>query len=87
MEVVMKWKPKELKELMGDATRGDGRRLIRKGYTHTQLFEPIFKDADDNWHGLDEDGCAVYFYESEGGWQKYVDPKPKVEIVLRRGKA
>jgi len=69
-----------LKELMGDLTRGDGRRLIRKGHSLIHLLEPIVKDVDNNWHMLTEEGCIMYFPESGEGWKEYAEPKKKIEM-------
>lgn len=50
-----------LKELMGDKTRGDGRRFF--DLTTRIIFEPIYL-ADGLWYGLSAKGNSWVFEEN-----------------------
>jgi hypothetical protein len=61
-----------LKELMGDLTRGDGRKFI----TNNAWFEPIFLDQYENWYGLDNNEHGVDFCAySIDTWEPYMEPE------------
>jgi hypothetical protein len=49
---------KTLSEWLGDATRGDGRKFTHKFWPEREWIEPIFKDQDNEWHGLDDTNVA-----------------------------
>jgi len=66
-----------LKELMGDATRGDGRRFANESFAG--WFEPIFL-ANELWHGMFSDFSASRRSQDSGGWKAYAEPKKKVEM-------
>lgn len=71
-----------LRELMGDLTRGDGRRFFNLEERFT--FEPIFK-AHNYWYGIKLDGdsyCANHV-ESKA-WEPYTEPKEKKKVKLYR---
>lgn len=54
-----------LKELMGDLTRGDGRRFFN--LRTRQIFEPIYFSCP-NWFGLCSDKYSYYFDENKPEW-------------------
>ena len=71
-----------LKELMGDLTRGDGRRFFN--LTERFTFEPIFK-AHNYWYGLKLNGdsyCANH--EESNAWDSDREPKPKKKVKMYR---
>ncbi len=73
-----------LKELMGDKTRGDGRRFWLSFWEDHCWFEPIFKDADGDWCGLKENGLFSVFQEDwdERHWQEWTPPKETKKVKL-----
>lgn len=57
-----------LKELMGDLTRGDGRRFFN--LERRIVFEPIFLDCYGDWLGLSPQGIQYSFCEvASNQWQ------------------
>jgi hypothetical protein len=79
-----------LKELMGDKTRGDGRKFQDQYMYNNEWFEPIFlTNVDDGlpneWHGLDERGCGQCFEdEVERYWKEWMPPKQTKKVKLYR---
>ena len=67
-----------LKELMGDLTRGDGRKFrLKKGWWNFEWFEPIFF-ACDSWFGIVNDGSGqTWTDENLDYWEPYTEPKEK----------
>jgi hypothetical protein len=66
-----------LKELMGDKTRGDGRKFT---LGNDVWFEPIFKDRGGKWTGLNDEGYCEEFSEGEiYYWEEWMQPK-KVKL-------
>ena len=62
-----------LKELMGDKTRGDGRKFT---LGNDVWFEPIFKDRGGKWTGLNDEGYSEEFSEGEiYYWEEWMQPK------------
>lgn len=64
------------------ATRGDGRKFRHSTWTIDSWFEPIFKDVNGVWAGLDEVGDL---FTANGNyddfkWQEYKEP-PKTKKV------
>jgi len=68
-----------LKELMGDVTRGDGRRFTL--YGQVGWFEPIFWAAA-IWCGKNQDGSPSSWHQETKSWQEYTEPKKKIEMWL-----
>jgi len=65
-----------LKELMGDKTKGDGRKFALDWWDRDRWFEPIFKDISGDWSGLRESGFLAYFPESGyTEWEEWTPPK------------
>lgn len=70
-----------LKELMGDLTRGDGRKFI----TNNAWFQPIFLDKYEDWYGLDNNQHGVDFCAySIDTWEPYTEPKLKKNVKMYR---
>lgn len=71
-----------LKELMGNLTRGDGKRFFN--LTERFTFEPIFK-ANNYWYGLKlnvDSYCANH--EESSAWDIDIEPKPKKKVKMYR---
>lgn len=74
-----------LKELMGDKTRGDGRKFRLNGWDLPQsYFEPIFLDGVNNWYGVDETDSSFEFSENGDDWQEWHPPKKTKKIKMIR---
>lgn len=73
-----------LKELMGDKTRGDGRKFARKSWPTNAWFEPIFLSATNCWHGIKGDANADLFPDSCDGWEEWPPPKQTKKVKLYR---
>lgn len=71
-----------LKELMGDKTRGDGKKFARIGGLDHEFFEPIYLSPP-NWFGLDQDGRSYYFSETSlSHWQEWTPPKQTKKVKM-----
>ena len=73
-----------LKELMGDKTRGDGRKFRLTFWEADEYFEPIFKDCDGDWYGIDHlkrfNSTYDFQYDrseldTEVSWEEWTTPK------------
>lgn len=80
-----------LKELMGDLTRGDGRKFLRSrwetsGAFHRDIwFEPIFKDENGVWCGLFDLGVNATFCDAEDDdWQEWTPAQQIKKVKLYR---
>lgn len=70
-----------LKELMGDLTRGDGRKFKSEYYSAHRWFEPIYKSDVGTWYGLTENGSNFFYGEDHyENWEPYIEPKKKVKL-------
>jgi len=82
-----------LKELMGDKTRGDGKRFTNNLMSSHEWFEPIFLsqsevggDYDYDWHGITDidyhdaysDNCNIR------DWQEWTPPKQSKKVKMYR---
>ena len=75
-----------LKELMGDKTRGDGRKFTKSWWDKDQWFEPIFYyEKEKSWVGLnavgwmdDVDGPGLEFDH----WQEWMPLKQTKKLKL-----
>lgn len=71
-----------LKEIFGDATRGDGRK-----FTKTRIcgwfFEPIFR-VGDLWSGINEKGESENWSHDGAEWVEYTPTKKTKKITLYR---
>lgn len=56
-----------LKEIFGEKTRGDGRRLGNRNLKSHQWFEPIFLSRA-TWYGIDQDGVLMDWRDILGGF-------------------
>jgi hypothetical protein len=54
-----------LKEIFGDKTRGDGRKVRAGDWAGGEWFEPIFFAKGDEWYGLDERGVQLGFPDGD----------------------
>lgn len=72
-----------LKELMGDKTRGDGRKFAFKGWAENKWFEPIFW-ASNGWVGIDESGEDHNYSEDYSNWHEWTPPKQTKKVQLYR---
>jgi hypothetical protein len=74
-----------LKYFMGDLKRGDGRKFRKNKWFDCYWFEPIFKDFNDDWYGLDQDNVRQSFCHSDSvDWQPYIESNEKKKIKLYR---
>lgn len=86
-----------LKELMGDKTRGDGRKFARLSWDNDRWYEPIFYyEKEKCWFGLNTDGCLNEFSDSSDSsknvcgkfdfddWQEWTPPKQTKKVKLYR---
>jgi hypothetical protein len=77
-----------LKELMGDKTRGDGRKFRRSDFAEDAWFEPIFKAYDcgeEVFCGIGQDGESYsYSLHKRTDWQEWTPPKKTKKVVLYR---
>jgi len=69
---------KTLKDYFGEADRGDG-RLFKQPWS-TIVFEPIFRDKQGRWHGVDTSAIDDDEDNSEVWWENfecepYTEPK------------
>lgn len=72
-----------LKELMGDKTRGDGRKFTNPDFLES-WFEPIFyHEKEQGWVGLYDDRLET-FYENMSGWREWTPPKKTKKVKLYR---
>ena len=72
-----------LKELMGDKTKGDGRKFALDWWDRDRWFEPIFKDISGDWSGLRESGFLAYFPDSGyTEWEEWTPPKQTKKVKL-----
>lgn len=70
-----------LKELMGDLTRGDGRKFTNKIFGTNEWMEPIFKDCYGNWHCLFSNGEAwVEACLSQQTWIEWTFSKKRIKL-------
>jgi hypothetical protein len=72
-----------LKELMGDKTRGDGRKFSILEWDTSSWFEPIYR-AGDRWYGLMWDVRPNSFYDFEDCWEEWTPPKQTKKVKLYR---
>lgn len=72
-----------LKELMGDKTRGDGRKFSILEWDNSSWFEPIYR-AGDRWYGLMWDVRPNSFYDFEDCWEEWTPPKQTKKVKLYR---
>lgn len=70
-----------LKELMGDKTRGDGRKFSILEWDTICWFEPIYR-AHDRWYGLMYDVRPNSFYDFEDCWKEWTPPKQTKKVKL-----
>lgn len=69
-----------LKELMGDLTRGDGRRFF--DLTSRIIYEPIYV-VDGLWYGLSSKGNSFCFLENGlPTWEIDQPAKPKKKVKM-----
>ncbi len=74
-----------LKELMGDKTRGDGRRFTTKNDLPSDWFEPIFfYEKEKSFVGLNHYGWMIDVHETQGGWSEWQPPKNIKKVKLYR---
>lgn len=74
-----------LKELMGDSTRGDGRKFRKNKWFECYSFEPIFQEFEGDWFGVDQDGFMQSFCDNDSlDWEPYIESKPKKKVTLYR---
>lgn len=74
-----------LKELMGDLTKGDGRKFRKNNWHSVFWFEPVFKEFEGDWFGVDQDGFMQSFCDNDYlDWEPYTEPKPKKKVKLYR---
>lgn len=71
-----------LKELMGDLTRGDGRKVYP--YKDNRHFEPIFLDKHGFWWGIDENQEQYGIKENFSVRTDPVEAKAKKIVKLYR---
>lgn len=72
-----------LKELMGDKTRGDGRKFARTNWPENEWFEPIFLSAISCWYGMKHDGAADLFPDDGSDkWHEWNPPKQTKKVKL-----
>lgn len=80
-----------LKELMGDKTRGDGRKFTNNLMSSHEWFEPIFLaqselcgDDDYIWEGVDDLGFSDSYSDSCNirDWQEWTPPKQTKKVKL-----
>lgn len=75
-----------LKELMGDLTRGDGRKFRKNKWSDCYWFEPIFQEFEGDWFGVDQDNFMQSFCDGDSlDWELYTEPKEKKKVKLYRG--
>ncbi|NBU34083.1 hypothetical protein EBS40_05645 [bacterium] len=72
-----------LKELMGDKTRGDGRKFSILEWENSSWFEPIYR-AHNRWYGLMYDVRPNSFYDFEDCWEEWTPPKQTKKVKLYR---
>lgn len=77
----MSTEKKTLKEWMGQATRGDGRKFTQESWPWDQSFEPIFLAAN-RWHGVFNCGESGNF-TSHSAWYEWTPPKKRKMVVFR----
>lgn len=81
-----------LAELMGDKTRGDGRKFTKPNWLSHEWFEPIFLTkqkavgmGDWVWHGMMHTGTYESPYADwSTDWQEWTPPKKTKKVVLYR---
>lgn len=74
-----------LKELMGDLTRGDGRKFRKTTWDNVYFFEPIFKELDGDWFGLDQDNLMQSVCEGDSlEWELFEKTNQKKKVKLYR---
>ena len=72
-----------LKELIGDKTRGDGRKFFQLGWEKNEWFEPYYLDRYKIWHGLDNDHESISFcFKYYNSWQEWTPPKETKKVKL-----
>lgn len=66
------------------AMRGDGRKFKFIDWGDGSWFEPLFKDTNGDWHGLDEDGqyIEVRYCVKNDNWQEWTPPKKTKKVTL-----
>ena len=74
-----------LKELMGDKTRGDGRRFTKSWWDKDRWFEPIFYyEKEKCWVGLNTDGWLNEISDEYADWQEWTPPKKIKKVKVYR---
>lgn len=75
-----------LKELMGDKTRGDGRKFTMWLLSEKERwFEPVFKDRGGQWSGFNEDGYCETFSDGEVYyWEEWTPSKHTKKVKMYR---
>lgn len=74
-----------LRELMGDLTRGDGRKFRKNKWHSVFWFEPIFQEFEGDWFGIDQDGFMQSFCDNDSlDWEPYTEPKEKKKVKMYR---
>jgi hypothetical protein len=78
-----------LKELMGDKTRGDGRKFTKPSWDSNEWFEPIFltktsdKKEDWIWQGMMHTGIHESLYADwASDWHEWTPPKQTKKVKL-----
>lgn len=74
-----------LKELMGDKTRGDGRKFAKANWDTDRWFEPIFYyEKVRCWIGLNTDGWLNEISDAINDWNEWTPPKQTKKVKLYR---
>jgi len=81
-----------LKELMGDKTKGDGKKFKLNEMNEDEFFEPIFlsitkwkDEIERDWHGLNHLGQHdAYDDIAYKDWQEWTPPKQTNKVKLYR---
>lgn len=74
-----------LEELMGDKTRGDGRKFTKTSWDSDRWYEPIFYyEKEKCWVGLNASGLMEKISECFGEWHEWTPPKQTKKVKLYR---
>lgn len=72
-----------LKQLMGDLTRGDGRKVCSVNWNDSDMyFEPVIRTTDGMWHGVFEQGLPWSNQEAIDTWTEWTPPKKTKQVTM-----
>lgn len=72
-----------LKDFLKNENRSSGRKFQLPKWQGTgRYFEPIFKDAGNYWHGVDEEGDSLKIHQdSEYNWAPFESKYQSFDLV------